>query len=98
MDENLKMISYMIRHDPLLIAGLILIGISGILSISIQLKLVRLGHKFPYSKYLTKSNWDLPQQYLRIRTEQGWSPWPAYLIWPAGIVGVICLLVGLFRS
>jgi hypothetical protein len=36
--------------------------------------------------------------YLRLRREKGWSPWPVYLIIPFLLVGVVCLILGLFRA
>jgi hypothetical protein len=97
MSEDLRMVSYMLRHDPLVIAGLVLIGIAAILSIRMQLKMVKAGHKFPFASYLTKRSWGLPMQYLKARAEHGWSPWPAYLVLPTGVIGAVCLIIGLFR-
>ena len=97
MKETLKMVSYMLLKDPLVIVGLIFLGVAGVLLAHIQLKMVKLGYEFPYLKYLTKRNWEVPQEYLKMRTQHGWSPWPAYLIWPTAVIGVICLLVGLFQ-
>jgi hypothetical protein len=97
MDDNWKMISYMLHKNPLVIVGFIFIGISGVLLAHIQLKMVRIGNKVPYGKYLTRQNFDVPLQYLRIRNQHGWSPWPAYLLWPAAVIGVVCLVIGLFQ-
>jgi len=36
--------------------------------------------------------------YLRLRRQKGWSPWPVYLIIPFLLVGVVCLILGLFRA
>ena len=97
MDESWKMISYMLHRNPLVIVGFVFIGISGVLLAHIQLKMVRVGNKFPYGKYLTRRGLGVPLEYLKMRGEHGWSPWPAYLMWPAAIIGVACLLLGLFR-
>jgi hypothetical protein len=43
------------------------------------------------------SDWGLPAKYLKVRSEHGWSPWPAYLLWPSLILGIVSLVVGLFR-
>jgi len=97
MEENWKMISYMLHNNPLVIVGFIFIGIAGVLLAHIQLKLVRVGNKVEYGKYLTRRNWDVPLQYLRIRGQHGWSAWPAYFMWPSAAIGVVCLVVGLLR-
>jgi hypothetical protein len=96
MDENFIMIWYMLHKYSLEVSGFMLFGVSGMLLAHIQLKMLKLGHKFPYAKYLTKSNWDIRGEYLRIRSQHGWSPWPAYLIWPAAATGVLFLLLGYF--
>ena len=88
MNEILKMISYMLYKDPLVIAGFLLIGVAGTLLVHIQLKMVKRGYKFPYRKYLAKRNFEVPRDYLRMRTQYGWSPWPAYLIWPAAALSL----------
>jgi MFS superfamily sulfate permease-like transporter len=36
-------------------------------------------------------------QYLKVRSRHGWSPWPAYLLWPCLLAGVFSLVFGLFR-
>jgi hypothetical protein len=97
MDENLKMISYMIQKNPLVVVGLLLVGLSGLMLTRIQLTMLKSGYKFPYLKYLTKRNWEIPQDYLKQRAKHGWSPWVAYLIWPVAFIGVVCLVIGLFR-
>ena len=91
------MILYMIRQNPLVICGLLLIGLSGFMVARIQLRMLKAGYKFPYAKYLTKRNWEVPRDYLTEHGRQGWSPWIAYFIGPVAIVGVICLVLGLFR-
>jgi hypothetical protein len=97
MNENLRMIWYMIHKDPLVIAGLVLVGFSGLLLTRIQLRMMKSGYKFPYVKYLTRQSWEVPQEYLNQRMKHGWSPWAAYLFWPTALIGVICLVIGLFR-
>jgi hypothetical protein len=91
------MIFYMIRQNPLVICGLFLIGLSGLMLTRIQLRMLKAGCKFPYAKYLTKGNWEVPRDYLTEHDRQGWSPWIAYLIGPVAMMGVICLVLGLFR-
>lgn len=69
MTEDLKMISYVLHKDPAVIVGFLLIGLSGVLLVHMQLKLQTTGYKFPYLKYLTKRNWEIPREYLRIRRQ-----------------------------
>jgi len=97
MDETWKIISYMLQKNPLVIVGFIFIGTFAVLLAHIQLKMVRAGNKLPYGRYLTKRGWGASFEYLKIRGERGWSAWPAYLMWPAAIIGVVCLVIGLFR-
>ena len=71
MNENLRMIWYMIHKDPLVIAGLVLVGFSGLLLTRIQLRMMKSGYKFPYVKYLTRQSWEVPQEYLNQRMKHG---------------------------
>jgi hypothetical protein len=36
--------------------------------------------------------------YLRMRRQKGWSPWLVYLIIPFLLVGVVCLILGVFKA
>lgn len=90
----------MVHHDPAVIAGLILIGGAGFLFIHIQLKMIRAGYKTSYGffgKPLSPNGWDTPAQYLKVRAQHGWSPWPVYLPGPCLGRGVVVLSFGLFR-
>lgn len=97
MTENWRLLSYMIHKNPLVISGLLLIGVSGFLAMHMELKIVRSGGAFPYSKWLTRRGHDVVWEYLKLGSQHHWSPWPAYAMWPTGLVGVGCLIWGLFR-
>jgi hypothetical protein len=96
MRENINTIAYILRHDPLLTWGLWLVAASLQLVIHIKHKLKDLGyqsiHPFPHP-----ADWELATHYLEVRSNYGWSPWPVYLMWPCLVVGVVTLLIGLFR-
>jgi hypothetical protein len=101
MQENgFQPIVYMARHDPAVIAGLLLIGGAGLLFIHIQLKMTRAGYKTSYGffgKPLSPNGWDTPVQYLKVRAQHGWSPWPVYLLGPCVVLGIAVFIFGLFR-
>lgn len=93
--ENLRAIAYMARHDPLPILGFCLLGASGVLYFHMLLKMSRAG--FDVNSFWRASfKHKLPSNYLKIGTERGWSPLPAYLIWPCALLGVVALISGLF--
>jgi hypothetical protein len=96
MPQNFRDLVYMTRHDPMVVVGLLLVGVSSILFIHIQFKMRSVGFK-TYPMFTRPSDWGLPSKYLKIRCEHGWSPWPAYLLWPSLILGIVSLVVGLFR-
>src|SRR6266481_4518622 len=40
---------------------------------------------------------EVPVDYLRVRAKYGWSPWPAYLMWPFLLIGSALLIIGVFK-
>jgi hypothetical protein len=40
---------------------------------------------------------EVPVDYLRLRTKYGWSPWPAYLLWPALVAGLVLFVIGVSK-
>jgi hypothetical protein len=88
-------IAYMAREDPAAIAGFLLIGISGVLFIHIQLKMLRAGYEISYT--FAGRGLDMPAKYLKVCAKHGWSRWPAYLLVPCGLLGIASLVFGLFR-
>jgi hypothetical protein len=93
MRENLHILVEMARHDPAVIMGFLLIGTFAVLFIHIELKMREVGYKpNPFTR--PSEYHALPFEYLRIRVKHGWSPWPAYLIWPCLAFGVALLVFG----
>ena len=97
MSENLRLLPYMFVNNPLVVCGLLLIGLSGCLAMHMQLKIVRSGGEFPYGKWITRRGHEVAWDYLKAGRLHNWSPWPAYMMWPAAFLGVACLILGLFR-
>ena len=96
LDENLRAITYMLRHDPLIVSGLAFLGFGGVLSFHILLKLNR-AKRFGVRDWRPDSSFKLPWQYLQVCEEKGWTRWPAYLTFPCYIFGFILLVVGLLQ-
>ncbi len=95
MGDHIHLLAYIVRHNPLLAWGLWLVGASVLLASHIKCKLIELGHKgIPLLP--NPRDWELPTEYLEVRSRHGLSPWPVYLLWPCLGAGVVSLLVGLF--
>jgi len=92
----MHMLLEMARHDPAAVLGFLLLGAYSILFIHIQFKMRDAGYD-AYPLLWRPKDWGLPFEYLKIRAKHGWSPWPAYLVWPCLIAGVILLVFGLFH-
>ncbi len=98
--NSFQQIAYMAKHDPAVIVGLLLIGGAGVLFIHIQLKMIKAGYKTSYAffgKALSANGWDTPLRYLKVRGQHRWSPWPVYLLGPCLALGILLLVLGLFR-
>ncbi len=100
-ENNFQPFVYMARHDPAIIAGLMLIGGAVVLYTHIQLQMIRAGYKTSYAylkrPVLASNNWLTLVQYLKVRAKHGWSPWPVYLLGPCFVLGIIVLLLGFLR-
>jgi hypothetical protein len=96
MVDNLKMFLYVVRHDPAVVVGLGLIGVAGALWFHVLLQLERVGLG-SYAVLKFGGNWGIPVEYLKVRKKYGWPGWPVYFLWPSLLVGVVCLIVGVFR-
>ena len=94
------MITEMLRHDPALVFGFLLVGLSVVLYNHMQMNMVREGYKPSYSFFMPPVSakvWTSLTEYWRVRSKHGWSPWPAYLICPSFFVGVALLFFGMFH-
>lgn len=91
MREILSPIVYFWRHDPAAIIGLLFIAGGTFLYFHIQLKMIRAGYP------LRANALETPAQYLKVYARNGWSPWPAYLLGPCILLGIVLLILGLFR-
>jgi hypothetical protein len=92
--EDWKFISYILHNDPVLITSWLLIGAAGFLGAHMQL-LVRAGNRFPWGKCLSRRGHEVISEYLKLGRQRHWSLWPAYLMWPTALIGIICLVTGL---
>lgn len=96
MQENLRMVAYMLRHNPAPVFGFILIGAFTVLFAHIQFKMREVGYQ-TYPLFARPRDYRLPIEYLRVRAKYGWLPWPAYLAWPCLAAGIILLVVGIMH-
>jgi hypothetical protein len=92
VDENLRMIVYMARHDPAVIAGFALIAFSGMLLFRIQMKFSQVGRPYMLFRSL-----DAAVEYFKISKQYGWAQWPVYCFWFCLPLGIASLVFGLFR-
>jgi hypothetical protein len=100
MQNEIQALSHMVKHDPAVVAGFLLIGGSSVLYIHVQLRMVRAGYKTSLDVLrgpLSAKGLDTPNQYLKVRAKEGWSPWPVYLFLPCMLAGIGLLVFGLFR-
>jgi hypothetical protein len=100
VQESVQTVVAAAKQYPTPISGLLFIGISAILFFHIQLMMTRAGYKTSYAFFKnpwTTNGWDTPTEYLKIRAKHGWSPWPAYLVFPCMLAGIGLLVYGLFR-
>ena len=100
MQNEIQTLSYMVKHDPAVVAGFLFIGCSAVLYIHVQLKMVRAGYKTSFDVLrgpLSVKGLEMPTQYLKARAKQGWSPWPVYLFLQCLLAGIGLLVFGLFR-
>jgi hypothetical protein len=100
MQNEIQAVTYIAKHDPAAVAGLLLIGTSVVLYIRVQLHLVRAGYKTSFDILrgpLSSTGLRTPTQYLKVGGKHGWSPWPVYLFVPCLLAGIVLLVLGLFR-
>jgi hypothetical protein len=93
--ENLRIIAYMARHDPLSVLGFCLLGLGGVFSSHVLLKMNR-ARLFGFRDWRWDWSVRLPVDYLKVRKQHGWSAWPVYLTWICFTLGMVALISGLF--
>ncbi len=99
MPKEIRALSYFIQYDPLLVGGLLLIGVSAILSFRIQLRMLRIEKSsYSFFGFPRRFDWKTYVKYLGVRKQQGWSAWPVYLMLFSLVLGIILFVVGLFRE
>ena len=76
-----------------LYAGVLLVGSSAAILYFLYLRLRDTGRKYIAFNLPTQ----LLTDYLRVRSQYGWSPWPAYLVWPTAIAGWVLFIVGVTK-
>jgi hypothetical protein len=74
--------------------GMFLLACFGSIHYFLYLRLRDTGYKKHIFNFLVVV---VPVDYLRVRAKYGWSPWPAYLVWPALIGGLVVLTIGVFK-
>jgi len=95
MPEQVRQLQYFVRHDTIIVAGLLLMGFASFLSVHMLLRLESEGEVscrefgFPIFR--------IPLSYLRVAREKGWRRWPAYTMWILVVCGPALIVVGFFR-
>jgi len=92
MNDNLRMIAYVARHDPAVIVGFAFIAFSAMLLFHIQMKFSQAGRPYMLFRSL-----DASVEYFKISKQYGWALWPAYCFWLCLPLGVASLAFGLLR-
>ena len=72
VQHEIQAVPYMLKHDPAVVAGFLLIGRSSVFYILIQLKMVRAGYKTSFDVLrgpLRAKGLATPAQYLKVRTK-----------------------------
>jgi hypothetical protein len=94
--EAIQQDFYMLRHYPLAIVGFLLTLASPFLFVHIQFKMRTIGYK-TYPLFTRPSDYGLPLEYLKVRSQHGWSPWAAYLILPCFVGGFVLFVISMLR-
>jgi hypothetical protein len=90
------MVAYMLRHNPAPGFGFVLLFTFAVLFAHIQFKIREVGYQ-TYPMFARPRDCGLPMEYLKVRAKYGWSPWPAYLVWPCLAAGIILLVAGVMH-
>jgi hypothetical protein len=70
VQDNLRMMVEMLRHDPAVVIGLLLIGAFSILFRHVPCKVRDAGSQ-TYPMFSRPKDWGLPFEYLKIHKKQG---------------------------
>jgi hypothetical protein len=95
MWEDRRVIVNFIWTDPLPVVGFLLIGLVAVLIFRLHMRLQGIGEA-SYQSIRTLI-FTIPQAYLRVASNRGWSPWLAYLVWVSAGLGIMLLGIGLAR-
>lgn len=79
---------------PYLYGGVFLLACFAILHYYLYLRLRDAGLRKDISNFLLI---EIPFDYWRLRAKHKWSPWPAILVWPALVGGLLLFALGIFR-
>ena len=77
-----------------LYAGMFFLVCFAIIHYYLYLRLRDVGHKKHIFNFLLV---EVPTDYMRLRPKYGWSPWPAIVIWPLLISGLVLFVMGVFK-
>jgi hypothetical protein len=73
-----------------LYAGIILIWLFAALHYFLYLSLREEGRNYIASNWF----WPVLSDYLKLRSKHGWPSWPAYLVVPTLVLGLVLFLIG----
>lgn len=76
-----------------LYAGIILIGCSAALHYFLYISLREAGRNYIAFNWF----WPVLFDYFKLRSEHGWPRWPAYLVLPTVVLGLLLVLVGVVK-
>ena len=79
-----------VARDPLILLGLLLLGIPSIVGYFAYRQVRSLGLK------ADAWPWGI-RDYIRLRRQQGWPIWPIHLSWLSLVVGLPILIVGVMK-
>ena len=82
------------QAKPYLFAGMSFLASFAILHYYLYLRLRDAGQKKDIFNFLLV---EVPIDYRRLRAKYNWSPWPAILVWPALIVGLLLFGLGVSK-
>ena len=84
-------------HDPLVLLGIVLLGVFAAVFIYVQIKMKSAGYD-TFSFIYRPRDWGLPAAYLKICAKYHSPRWPVYLMWSCLILGVMTFFLGAFYS